>query len=180
MTRPPRLPELAPAAVTSQGYREEDAGMTLKVGDPAPNFALEDQAGAIVKLSDFRGKKVVLYFSTRAGAPRCLERTLALRAVSPDLEAAGAVVVGVSPDAPHVLALLDTKNDLGFRLLSDPIRATMREYGLLEQVSRYGNSFTTFIRSVFVIDEEGRVKTALLRVIPESDTVPKVLEALQR
>ena len=151
--------------------------MTLEAGDPAPDFALSDQSGQTVKLADLRGRKVVLYFYPRADTPGCTTQACSLRDARERVEAAGAVVVGISPDAPAAQAKFDTKHGLGFPLLSDRDHAVAEAYGAWGERSMYGKKYMGIIRSAFVIDEEGRIAEAFYKVSPK-DTVPKALRAL--
>jgi peroxiredoxin Q/BCP len=151
--------------------------MTLKAGDPAPDFALPDQTGKTVKLSDFRGKKVVVYFYPRADTPGCTTQACSLRDAQEPLQVAGAVVIGISPDKPEAQAKFDTKYGLGFTLLSDPDHAVADAYGAWGERSMYGKKYMGIVRSAFVIDEKGKVVEALYKISPK-DTVPKALEAL--
>ncbi len=151
--------------------------MTLKAGDPAPDFALEDQHGKTVRLSDLRGRKVLVYFFPKADTPGCTTQACSLRDARSDLDAAGAVVIGISPDKPAAQARFDTKYDLGFPLLSDADHAVAEAYGVWGEKSMYGKKYMGIIRSAFVIDEDGRIADALYKVSPK-DTAPKALQAL--
>jgi len=151
--------------------------MTLKAGDPAPNFALEDQNGKTVKLSDFRGQKVVVYFYPRADTPGCTTQACSLRDAQEPLQVAGATVIGIRPDKPAAQAKFDTKYGLGFRLLSDPDHAVADAYGAWGERSMYGKKYMGIVRSAFVIDEKGAVIEPLYKISPK-DTVPKALKAL--
>jgi len=151
--------------------------MTLKAGDPAPDFALEDQHGKTVKLSDFRGKRVVLYFYPRADTPGCTMQACLLRDAHEALDAANAVVIGISPDKASAQAKFDTKYGLGFTLLSDPDHEIADAYGAWGERSMYGKKYMGIVRSAFVIDSEGRIAETLYKVSPK-DTVGKALKAL--
>ena len=151
--------------------------MALKAGDPAPDFALPDQHGKTVKLSDFRGQKVVVYFSPRADTPGCTTQACALRDAQEPLQVAGATVIGISPDKPEAQAKFDTKYGLGFTLLSDPDHAAADAYGAWGERSMYGKKYMGIVRSAFVIDEQGKVVESLYKISPK-DTVPKALQAL--
>jgi peroxiredoxin Q/BCP len=151
--------------------------MALKAGDPAPDFALDDQHGNTAKLSDFRGKRVILYFFPRADTPGCTTQACSLRDARLELDAAGAVVLGISPDKPAAQARFDTKHDLGFPLLSDPDHAVAEAYGAWGERSMYGKKYMGIIRSAFVIDGDGRIAETLYKVSPK-DTVPKAMKVL--
>lgn len=151
--------------------------MTLKVGDPAPDFALPDQHGQTLRLADLRGRRVVLYFYPKADTPGCTAQACSLRDAREPLDAAGAAVVGISPDRPAAQARFDTKYELGFPLLSDPDHEVAEAYGAWGERSMYGKKYMGIVRSAFVIDEEGRIAETFYQVSPK-DTVPKALAAL--
>ncbi|HET9773182.1 MAG TPA: thioredoxin-dependent thiol peroxidase [Acidimicrobiia bacterium] len=151
--------------------------MTLKAGDPAPNFALEDQNGKTVKLSDFKGKKVIVYFFPRADTPGCTTQACSLRDAREALDTAGATVIGISPDKPAAQEKFDSKYGLGFALLSDPDHAVADAYGAWGERSMYGKKYMGIVRSAFVIDEQGRIVEPIYKVSPK-DTVPKALKAI--
>jgi peroxiredoxin Q/BCP len=151
--------------------------MTLKPGDPAPDFALPDQHGNTVRLSDLRGRRVVVYFYPKADTPGCTTQACSLRDARPDLDKVEATVLGISPDKPPAQARFDEKYGLGFQLLSDPDHAVADAYGVWGERSMYGKTYMGIIRSAFVIDEDGRIAEALYKISPK-DTVPKALAAL--
>jgi peroxiredoxin Q/BCP len=151
--------------------------MALKAGDPAPDFALEDQQGKTVKLSDFRGKRVILFFFPRADTPGCTTQACSLRDAREEIDTAGATVIGISPDKPTAQEKFDTKYGLGFALLSDPDHAVADAYGAWGERSMYGKKYMGIVRSAFVIDEAGKVVEAIYKISPK-DTVPKTLKAL--
>lgn len=146
-------------------------------GQPAPDFTLPDQSGNAVSLKDHRGKKVILYFYPKADTPGCTTQSCALRDASVDIEKAGAVVLGVSPDAPERQRKFDEKHSLGFPLLSDPDHEVAEAYGAWGEKSMYGKKYMGIIRSAFVIDEQGKVTGAFHKVSPKN-TVPETLAAL--
>jgi thioredoxin-dependent peroxiredoxin len=151
--------------------------MTLKSGDPAPDFALPDQHGNTVRLSDLRGRRVVVYFYPKADTPGCTTQACSLRDARRDLDKMEATVLGISPDKPSAQARFDEKYGLGFQLLSDPDHAVAEAYGAWGERSMYGKTYMGIIRSAFVIDEDGRIAEALYKISPK-DTVPKALAAL--
>jgi len=153
--------------------------MTLKAGDPAPDFALPDQAGETVTLAGLRGRRVILYFYPKADTPGCTTQACSLRDAREAIDAAGAVVVGISPDKPAAQDRFDTKHGLGFPLLSDPDHAVAEAYGVWGERSMYGKKYMGIIRSAFVIDEAGKVAEAFYKVSPK-DTVPKALGVLEQ
>jgi peroxiredoxin Q/BCP len=151
--------------------------MALKAGDPAPDFALEDQHGNTVKFSGLRGRKVIVYFYPRADTPGCTTQACSLRDARETIDAGGAVVLGISPDKPGAQAKFDTKYELGFPLLSDPDHAVADAYGAWGERSMYGKKYMGIVRSAFVIDELGAVVEAFYKISPK-DTVPKALKAM--
>ncbi len=148
----------------------------LEVGDKAPEFALKDQAGGIVRLSDYKGRRLLLYFYPRADTPGCTTQACSIRDSAPKLAAAGLAAVGISPDEPQVQSAFDRKFGLGFPLLSDPDHAIAEAYGAWGERSMYGRKSMGIIRSSFLIDENGKIAAAWYKVKPE-DTVPEALAA---
>ena len=130
---------------------------TLAAGDRAPAFTLLDQEGKKVKLSDFKGRNVVLYFYPKADTPGCTTQSCALRDAEPDLAKLDAVVLGVSPDTPEKQAKFDDKYGLGFTLLADTEHEVAEKYGAWGQKSLYGRKFLGIIRSTFLIGADGKV-----------------------
>ena len=150
---------------------------TLKPGDPAPPFELLDQRGAPVRLEDYRGKKLLVYFYPEADTPGCTVQSCDLRDHRQDLAGIGAEVVGISPDLPDKQLAFDEKFGLGFPLLSDPDHATAEAWGAWGEKVRKGKTYVGLIRSSFLVDEEGRIERAWSPVTPEA-TVPNALAAL--
>ena len=149
----------------------------LEPGDEAPDFTLPDQNGDPVTLSQFRGHHVVLYFYPKADTPGCTTQACGVRDHRGDYERAGAVVLGVSPDAPKKIAKFDSKYGLGFRLLGDEDHAVAESYGVWVKKSMYGREYMGNERTTFVISPEGAIERVLRKVKPgEHDTL--VLEAL--
>jgi peroxiredoxin Q/BCP len=150
---------------------------TLAAGDRAPAFTLTDQHGKKVKLSDFKGRNVVLYFYPKADTPGCTTQSCALRDAEPDLSGLDAVVLGVSPDTPEKQAKFDEKYGLGFTLLADTEHEVAEKYGVWGEKVNYGRKYMGIIRSAFVVDEAGKIAAAFYKISPK-DTVPKVTKAL--
>jgi peroxiredoxin Q/BCP len=151
----------------------------LKSGDPAPDFQLIDQDGKTVKLSDFNGRKLLLYFYPKADTSGCTKQACSVRDAQADLASSGVAVIGISPDDPKKLRKFDDKYSLGFPLLSDTDHAVADAYGVWGEKSMYGKRYEGIIRSSFLIDERGKVMEAWYKVSPE-DTVPKAQKALDR
>jgi peroxiredoxin Q/BCP len=149
----------------------------LQVGDPAPEFALTDQEGKLVKLGDFRGKKLLLYFYPKADTPGCTKQACSIRDAQAELADLGVAALGISPDKPAAQQKFDHKYGLGFPLLSDPDHAAAEAYGAWGEKTLYGKKSLGIIRSSFLVDEHGKILGAWYGVKPE-DTVPKAKAAL--
>lgn len=145
-------------------------------GAKAPAFNLSDQAGDKIRLSSFRGAKVLVYFYPKADTPGCTTQACGLRDIAGDI--GDAVVLGISPDPPEKLAKFDAKYGLGFRLLSDPDHAVAEAYGAWGEKKNYGRTYQGVIRSAFLIDEKGRISHAWPKISPK-DTPKNLLQALQ-
>ncbi len=140
----------------------------LKVGDAAPDFELTSDKGEEVRLEDFSGRRVLLYFYPKADTPGCTKQACALRDIHPDVAEKDIVVVGISPDTPEALARFRAKYDLPFALLSDPDHAVAEAYGAWGERKLYGRSFMGILRSHVAIDEDGRISDYQLKVKPLS------------
>jgi peroxiredoxin Q/BCP len=149
----------------------------LKPGDPAPGFELKDQFGNTVRLSDFRGSKVLLYFYPKADTPGCTKQAQAVRDALDELDRTDTVAIGMSPDPPERQKKFDDKHGLGFPLLSDADHRIAEKYGVWAEKKSFGKTGMGIVRSAFLIDEEGRVLQAWYKVSP-ADTVPEVQKAL--
>jgi len=148
----------------------------LKAGDRAPEFALRNAAGEIVRRTDFKGRKLLVYFYPKADTPGCTTQACSVRDAAADLARAGIAAVGISPDAPDAQARFDGKFKLGFPLLSDPDHAVAEAYGAWGEKSLYGKKYFGIVRSAFLLDGQGVVRGAWYKVKPE-DTVPNALAA---
>ncbi len=148
----------------------------LKIGDRAPAFSLKDAAGKTVRLADFKGRKLLVYFYPKADTPGCTTQACSVRDASSELSRAGIAAVGISPDTPEDQARFDGKYRLGFPLLSDPDHAVAEAWGAWGEKSMYGKKYFGIIRSAFLVDEQGKIAGAWYKVKPE-DTVPKALAA---
>jgi len=149
----------------------------LNVGDQAPDFSLLDQNRQRVSLSDFEGRKLLLYFYPKAETPGCTRQAISIRDAAEELHGAGVAFVGISPDAPEEQKAFDEKHNLGFPLLSDPDHEVAEAYGTWGARSVEGRMKEGIIRSSFLIDEHGTIVQATYNVKPE-ETVPKAQEAL--
>ena len=149
----------------------------LKPGDKAPSFELEDQNGNTLRLSDFRGKRLLLYFYPRADTPGCTIQACDIRDSMPDFSGMELSAAGISPDTPEAQKKFDQKFSLGFPLLSDMDHAVADAYGAWGERPMYGKNAVGIIRSAFVIDEQGKIVEAFYDVKPQ-ETVPKAMEAI--
>ena len=132
----------------------------------APDFEAVDQDGNPIRLSDFRGRKVVLYFYPKADTPGCTKQACGIRDRRSDYEAAGAVVLGVSPDKPEKLRRFADKHGLPFTLVSDADHAIAERYGVWVEKSMYGRKYMGIERSTFLIGPEGEIVRELRKVRP--------------
>jgi peroxiredoxin Q/BCP len=149
----------------------------IEEGTTAPDFTLPDQEGENVSLSDFRGQPVVLYFYPKADTPGCTTQACGIRDHRADYEAAGAVVLGVSPDPVSAVRKFADKQSLNFRLLADADHAVCELYGVWAEKTNYGRTYWGAQRSTFIIDPDGKVVTVFPKVSPKThDEV--VLKAL--
>jgi thioredoxin-dependent peroxiredoxin len=140
----------------------------IETGTQAPDFELSNQDGEPVKLSDYRGKTVVLYFYPKADTPGCTVQACGVRDRSAAYEAAGAVVLGVSPDKVAALRKFADKYGLPFMLLADPEHAVAESYGVWVQKSMYGRSYWGNSRTTFIIDGDGVVRHVIPKVSPKT------------
>ena len=149
---------------------------TLAEGDPAPSFSLLDQHEDTVRLEDYRGRKLLVYFYPEADTPGCTVQSCDLRDHRQDMAKLGLDVVGISPDAPTKQLAFDEKYRLGFPLLADEDHAVADAYGAWAEKEYQGRTYWGIKRSSFLVDEEGRIEKAWSPVKPE-DTVPNALAA---
>lgn len=149
----------------------------LAKGDSAPAFQLPDQHGKMVRLADYKGRKLLLYFYPKANTSGCTTQAVSVRDAMAHLSGLGVDVLGISPDEPGAQNRFDEKQKLGFPLLSDPRHEAADAYGVWGEKSMYGKKYEGIIRSSFLIEEQGKVIQAWYKVSPK-DTVPKALAAL--
>ncbi|MBJ7332032.1 MAG: thioredoxin-dependent thiol peroxidase [Solirubrobacteraceae bacterium] len=149
-------------------------------GSKAPAFTLKNQDGETVKLSDFKGKTLVLYFYPKADTPGCTTQACGIRDRFKEYEEAGAVVVGVSPDEPSKLLKFKEKYNLPFTLVGDPDHKIAEKYGQWVEKSMYGKKYMGVQRSTFIISPSGKVAEYLPKVQPKKhdDLVLKALADL--
>lgn len=136
----------------------------LEVGAKAPAFSLPDADGNTVKLSDYKGRKVIVYFYPAASTPGCTKQACDFRDSLAELNGAGLDVVGISPDKPEKLAKFRDNEGLTFPLLSDPDRKVLTAYGAFGEKTMYGKTVQGVIRSTFVVDEKGNIEVAQYNV----------------
>lgn len=150
---------------------------TLNVGDLAPEFELPADNGATIRLSDFRGKRVVLYFYPKDDTPGCTTQACGFRDAYPKIEEQNAVVIGVSPDSVASHQKFKTKFDLPFLLVADEQHSLAEAYGVWGEKSMYGKKYMGVTRSHFIIDENGYLIDVQGKISP-ADSVSGALKLL--
>jgi peroxiredoxin Q/BCP len=140
----------------------------VEEGKPAPEFELKTDSGESVKLSDFRGKPVVLYFYPKDDTPGCTAQACGIRDSYEEFEQRGAVVLGISPDSETSHVKFKEKYGLPFTLLADPEHKVAEQYGTWVEKKNYGKSYWGVERSTFLIDSEGKLAKVLRRVKPDT------------
>lgn len=151
----------------------------LNIGDKAPEFELLNDEEISVKLSDFLGQRVVLFFYPKAGTSGCTTQACGFRDNYPQIEAADATVIGVSPDKPAALAKWKAKESLPFILLSDPDHEVAEAYGVWGEKKMYGKSYMGILRSHFVIDAQGLIEDVQFKVSP-TDSISRAMAKLSK
>ncbi|MDO4270648.1 MAG: thioredoxin-dependent thiol peroxidase [Eubacteriales bacterium] len=141
----------------------------LEVGTKAPDFTLNDKNGTPVRLSDFLGKKVVLYFYPKDNTPGCTRQACAFAQHYGDFEASNAAVIGVSKDSAASHLKFADKYELPFVLLSDPEHAVIEAYGAWQEKKLYGKVGMGVVRSTYLIDEQGVIEKVMPKVKPDSN-----------
>jgi peroxiredoxin Q/BCP len=136
----------------------------LEIGDTAPPFSLPDADGRIVKLADFKGRSVIVYFYPAASTPGCTKQACDFRDSLAQLNGAGIDVVGISPDKPEKLATFRDAEKLTFPLLSDPDRTVLTAWGTFGEKKMYGKTVHGVIRSTFLVDALGKIAVAQYNV----------------
>ena len=151
----------------------------LSVGDKAPAFTAKDQDGKTVKLSDFKGRKVVLYFYPKDDTPGCTTEACGLRDDYGELTRRGVAVLGVSTDTEASHRKFADKYDLPFTLLADPDRKIVESYGAWGEKKLYGRAYMGTLRVTYLIDERGRVAEVWPKVSPKTHAAD-ILKRLDR
>lgn len=150
---------------------------TLQIGDLAPDFEASTDSGERVKLSDYRGRRVVLYFYPKDDTPGCTTQACGFRDNYLEIEERDAVVLGVSPDGQASHQKFKTKYDLPFTLLVDEDHSIAEQYGVWGEKSMYGKTYMGITRSHYVIDKAGKIVDMRIKVSPD-DSVQLALKAL--
>lgn len=150
----------------------------LNIGDKVKDFELLDQEGNSVKLSAFKGSKILVYFYPKASTPGCTTQSCAVSEAKEDFAGLGCKVIGISPDQPGKQKKFDDKYNLGFTLLCDTEQKVANIFGVWGEKKMYGKSYMGIIRSSFLLDEEGKIIKCWYKVSPK-DTVPFAKEALE-
>ena len=141
----------------------------LEIGTKAPEFTLPDKDGNPVSLSDFAGKKVVLYFYPRDNTPGCTRQACAFAGAYEEFQKINAVVIGISKDSVASHQKFAEKHSLPFILLSDPELAAIQAYGVWQEKKLYGKVSMGVVRSTFVIDENGVIEKVMPKVKPDTN-----------
>jgi thioredoxin-dependent peroxiredoxin len=140
----------------------------LEPGDKAPDFALPDQNGDDVTLSDLRGQTVVLYFYPRSDTPGCTTQACGIRDRQAEYDAAGVRVIGISPDTVDAQAKFAAKYDLDFNLLADADHEVADAFGTWVEKTNYGKTYWGVQRATFIIDPEGRIAHVIPKASPKT------------
>ena len=141
----------------------------LNIGDKAPEFTLKDKDGKEVSLSDFAGKKVVLYFYPKDNTPGCTRQACAFAGLYGEFQKRGVEVIGISRDSAASHVKFAEKYNLPFILLSDPELAAIQAYGVWQEKKLYGKITMGVVRTTFLIDEQGRIEKVMPKVKPDTN-----------
>ena len=151
----------------------------LEPNTKAPDFTLPNQNGEMVSLSDFLGKKVILYFYPKDNTPGCTRQACAFAAANAELEEAGAVVIGISKDSVVSHQKFVQKQNLPFILLSDPELQAIEAYGVWQEKKLYGKVSMGVVRTTYLIDEQGMIEKVMPKVKPDTNAA-EILEYLKQ
>jgi thioredoxin-dependent peroxiredoxin len=138
--------------------------MALNIGDKAPDFESKDQNGKTVKLSDYKGKKVVLFFYPKDNTPGCTAQACNLRDNYSQLQQAGYETIGISIDSEKSHQNFISKHELPFTLIADTDKTIVEQYGVWQEKSMYGRKYMGTMRYTFVIDEDGIIQDIITKV----------------
>ena len=141
----------------------------LEVGMKAPQFTLPDKNGNMVSLSDFLGKKVVLYFYPKDNTPGCTRQACAFALRNKEIENKNSVVIGISKDSVNSHLNFATKHNLPFVLLSDSDLSVIQAYGVWQEKKLYGKVSMGVVRTTFLIDEQGNIQAVMPKVKPDTN-----------
>lgn len=141
----------------------------LNIGDKAPEFTLTDKNGQDVSLSDFYGKKIVLYFYPKDNTPGCTRQACAFAGLYGEFEKRGVAVIGISKDSVASHQKFADKYSLPFVLLADPERKAIEAYGVWQEKKLYGKSSMGVVRTTFIIDENGKIAKIMNKVKPDTN-----------
>ena len=141
----------------------------LETGTKAPDFSLPDQNGSTVRLSDFQGKKVVLYFYSKDNTPGCTRQACAFAASYEQFKTRNVIVIGISKDSVASHLKFSQKHDLPFILLSDPELQAIQAYGVWQEKKLYGKVSMGVVRTTYIIDEQGIIEKVMPKVKPDTN-----------
>ena len=141
----------------------------LETGTKAPDFSLPDQNGSTVRLSDFQGKKVVLYFYSKDNTPGCTRQACAFAASYEQFKTQNVIVIGISKDSVASHLKFSQKHDLPFILLSDPELQAIQAYGVWQEKKLYGKVSMGVVRTTYIIDEQGTIEKVMPKVKPDTN-----------
>ncbi|HNX66211.1 MAG TPA: thioredoxin-dependent thiol peroxidase [Bacteroidales bacterium] len=150
----------------------------LSEGQPAPQFEGKDQDGNTIRLSDYHGKKVILYFYPKDNTPGCTAEACSLRDGNRQLIAEGYVILGVSPDTEKSHKGFATKFSLPFPLIADPEKKILNLYGAWGEKMMYGKPVTGVLRTTFIIDENGIIKK-IIRKVDTKEHASQILKSVE-
>ena len=141
----------------------------LETGTKAPDFSLPDQNGSTVRLSDFQGKKVVLYFYSKDNPPGCTRQACAFAASYEQFKTRNVIVIGISKDSIASHLKFAQKYDLPFILLSDPELQAIQAYGVWQEKKLYGKVSMGVVRTTYIINEQGIIEKVMPKVKPDTN-----------
>jgi len=148
----------------------------LEIGQKAPDFTLRDKNGKDVSLSDFIGKKVVLYFYPKDNTPGCTRQACAFSGLYSEFQKKGIEVIGISKDSTNSHARFAEKHNLNFVLLSDPELEAIQAYGVWQEKKLYGKVSMGVVRTTFIIDEKGVIEKVMPKVKPDTNAADILAE----
>ena len=149
----------------------------LNINDKAPEFTLKDKDGKEVRLSDFIGKRIVLYFYPKDNTPGCTRQACAFSGIYGEFQKKGVEVIGISRDSIASHVKFAEKYNLPFTLLSDPELEAIKSYGVWQEKKMYGKTSFGVVRTTFIIDKDGRIEKIMPKVKPDTNAA-EILEWL--